>query len=263
MKKIITTVLILSVASWMLAGCQTQSTLSTGPNRGLPDTGPNLKEAAEKRRTLGLKYLELGNYQRAKINLEKALRYEPDSAENQAAMGYYFQVVREFDKAEQHFREALSLAPNDGGILNLYGTFLCAAERYAAAERYFLKAIEAPGYANIAQTYENAGVCALRAGNKEVAEEYFEKALNHNPESPTALLGLAKFRFEQNRLIEARSLLKEHLKVAPVSAEALWLGVQIEERLGDKDAMASYALKLTGLFPNSPEAKAYRQWRQK
>ena len=40
------------------------------------------------------------------------------------------------------------------------------------------------------------------------------------------------------------------------SAEALWLAVNVERRLGDREAEASYGLQLRRNYPNSPETQA-------
>jgi type IV pilus assembly protein PilF len=225
-------------------------------------SSPQLEKAAQIRLTLGLRYLQMGQFERAKVNLEKALTYEPDSAQVQVGMGYYYQQVREYGQAEKHYRKALSLEPKNGDILNTYGSFLCEAGRYEEADEAFTKAVRMPGYANLGATFENAGMCALKAGKPQVAEAYFVKALNHNPELAKSLLAMARMNLQRGQLIEARTYLQRHLAVAPVSPEALWLGIQIERQLGDADALASYALKLKGLFPESEEAKLYAKSEQ-
>jgi type IV pilus assembly protein PilF len=46
------------------------------------------------------------------------------------------------------------------------------------------------------------------------------------------------------------------MQAAAATAEALWLGVRVERRLGDRNSEASYALQLRNKFPNSREARA-------
>ncbi|NNG13883.1 MAG: type IV pilus biogenesis/stability protein PilW, partial [Gammaproteobacteria bacterium] len=41
--------------------------------------------------------------------------------------------------------------------------------------------------------------------------------------------------------------------------QGLWLGIQIERKMGDKDAVASYALSLRKQFPDSEEAHLLRE----
>jgi type IV pilus assembly protein PilF len=48
--------------------------------------------------------------------------------------------------------------------------------------------------------------------------------------------------------------------VSTPGAESLWLGVRIENALGDTSAAGGYALKLRNNFPNSREAESLREW---
>jgi type IV pilus assembly protein PilF len=43
--------------------------------------------------------------------------------------------------------------------------------------------------------------------------------------------------------------------VSAPGPEALWLGVRVENRLGDRDSEASYAAQLHRRFPESNETK--------
>jgi len=41
------------------------------------------------------------------------------------------------------------------------------------------------------------------------------------------------------------------------NAQSLWLGIRIERRMGDQNALASYELALKRLYPDSEEYKAW------
>lgn len=53
----------------------------------------NSTEAAEARITLGLGYLQAGQWQRAKENLDLALKYAPKYYRAQNAMAFYYQKL--------------------------------------------------------------------------------------------------------------------------------------------------------------------------
>ena len=55
-------------------------------------------------------------------------------------------------------------------------------------------------------------------------------------------------------LIVVSSDLQRYLAVARHSAGSLWLGIRIEQQLGDNDALSSYMLSLKNNFPDSKEA---------
>jgi type IV pilus assembly protein PilF len=252
-------VVVLLLGLVALSGCVTRSTTSKTPNDEMVvSKGPDLNEAAEQRLNLGLRYLQSGQIERAKYNLDKAIKYAPDKASVQIGLAYYYEQVKEPVLAEKHYQRAIRIDGKNGDNLNLYGSFLCSEKKYKLADRQFNKAVKQPKYANVAATYENAGVCAKRAGNIAKSEDYFDKALAHNPKSSRSLLEKASFLFENKKLFKARAFLSRHLAVSKPTAQSLWLGIQIERVMGDTDALSSYELNLTGLFPASDEAELYR-----
>ena len=129
--------------------------------------------------SLGLTYLQNNNYSQAKKNLDKALAFDPRSADVQYAMAYYYQLVGDNQRAEEFYEAAIDLAPNNGDIANSYGAFKCQNGQYEDAKAYFFDAINNRLYANAAQTYENLALCAQSQGNLEEATDYFKEALKH------------------------------------------------------------------------------------
>ncbi len=249
--------LLLSII-W-LSGCVTQTTTSKTPSDDVViRKGPDLNEAAEQRLNLGLRYLQSGQIERAKHNLDKALQHAPNKASVQIGLAYYYQQVKEPQLAKKHYQRALRIDDNNGDYHNLYGSFLCDQKQYKLAEKHFMEAVDQPKYANVAATYENAGVCAKRAGKLRKAEDFFDKALDHNPKISRSLLEKAEFLFSKKKLFRARAFLSRHFAVSKPSAQSLWLGIQIETVMGDTDALSSYGLQLTGLYPESEEADLYR-----
>lgn len=258
-------VLILSAVICGLAGCATERVEITNPQAVNEDNSPNVRkqpepnwtEAAEKRLSLGLQYLEQGNTARAKANLDKALKYKPDLPEVQYGMGYYYQRVNEPGLAEERYKRAISLAPRNGKALNIYGAFLCEQGRYKDAEEYFMQAVKAPDYNQQAGTLENAGLCALKAGDKALAESHFNKSLSYNPEQARALVELGNLALEKGNLVKAQGYFKSYQLANRPTPSSLLLGIQLARLTGDKDAYASYSLLLTRQFPQSDEAKQF------
>ncbi len=251
--------LFLLMASLFLTGCVSQTSIKDSPNaEPIVKKGPDLNEAAEQRLNLGLRYLQAGHIERAKHNLDKAYKHAPNKASVHIGLAYYYEQVKDSKLASEHYRTALKIDSKNGDYLNLYGSFLCGQKDYKNANKNFMKAVKQPHYANAAATYENAGICAKRSGDLKRAEGYFDRALDHNPKISTSLLEKAEILFSQKRLFKARTFLKRHFAVTSSSPQALWLGIQIEKVMGDTDALASYGLKLMGMFPESDEADLYR-----
>jgi type IV pilus assembly protein PilF len=160
-------------------------------------------------------------------------------------------------RAEQSFRRALSINPQDSDAHNNYGWFLCQRKRNEEGIKHFMTALKNPLYASPEKSYINAGICARGRGDDKGAAEYFERALQVQPQQPQALYQLADLAFRRNALPEARMFLTRLSRSGTTfNAEALWLAVRVERALGDKDAEASYGAQLRRNFPNSRETQA-------
>ncbi|MBI2379756.1 MAG: type IV pilus biogenesis/stability protein PilW [Gammaproteobacteria bacterium] len=262
----------------ILAGCATERVEVSGPRaqrdsdsaseeqeRYSPDVRkapePNWEQAAKDRLNLGLQYLDKGQIARAKRNLDLAIKYKPDLPEVQYGMGYYYQRVKETNLAEQYFRKAISVAPKNANAHNIYGAFLCEQERYEDAEDHFQDAMAARDYDQQTLTLENAGICALKAGEAAKAEAHFLRALSYNPGQGRPLLELGNLELERGQVLKAQDYLKRYLADNRHTPRSLWLGIRVARQTGDNNAYASYALLLTQQYGQSEEAQLFQQAR--
>ena len=215
------------------------------------------QEAAKTRVSLGLTYLKNGNYSQAKQNLDKALAFAPRLAETHYGLAYYYQVVGESERADESYQTAMSLAPRDANIANSYGAFLCQDGRYDEAKRFFMQAVNAKQYANSAETYENMALCAQSQGEGEDAIEYLNSALKHQPGRAKTLFILTEMYVATEQYGLAAETLRRYEKVARVSADSLWMAIEIAKGQGDLRAANGYGDMLLRMYPNSPLARLY------
>lgn len=215
------------------------------------------QEAAKTRVSLGLTYLKNGNYSQAKQNLDKALAFAPRLAETHYGLAYYYQVVGESERADESYQTAMSLAPRDANIANSYGAFLCQDGRYEEAKRFFMQAVNAKQYANSAETYENMALCAQSQGEGEDAIEYLNSALKHQPGRAKTLFILTEMYVATEQYELAAETLRRYEKVARVSADSLWMAIEIAKGQGDLRAANGYGDMLLRMYPNSPLARLY------
>ncbi|MCC7081556.1 MAG: type IV pilus biogenesis/stability protein PilW [Burkholderiales bacterium] len=212
---------------------------------------------AELHTQLGAGYFELRNYAVALEELNEALRADPNHSPAYNMLGLVYMALREDAAAEQNFTHALRLNPVDSDANNNYGWFLCQRQRYAEGIKYFLDAIKNPLYQTPDKSFVNAGLCARTSGDDAAAEQYFKRALSAQPVQPTALYQLADLAFKRNDIAAAKTYVTRLNQTGTtLGAEALWLALRIERRLGDRDAEASYGLQLRRNFPNSRETQA-------
>lgn len=204
---------------------------------------------------LGLGYLRQGRIEGALEKLQKALEAVPDYPEAHSSIALVYERMGENEKAETHYERALELKPEDGSIHNNYAVFLCRVGKFDQAEPHFLSAIKARGYRTPERALENLGMCAMGDGKMEKAETYLRKALQMNPRLPGALLEMARISYEKKRFLSGRAYLQRYQEIAPLGPDGLWLGIQVEEALGDKDMAREYSLRLRRQFPDSDELK--------
>ena len=215
------------------------------------------EEAAKTRMSLGLTYLQNNNYTQAKKNLDKALEFNPRSADVQFAMAYYYQLVGDNLRAEEYYETAIDLAPNNGDIANSYGAFKCQNGEYEKAKAYFFDAINNRLYANAAQTYENLALCAQSQGKLDEAIGYFQEALKHQPARGKSLFLLSELYTVSEQWELAESTLRIYERVAKVTPDSLWLAYEIAKGKGDLETAKGYGEMMMSLFPESELTKRY------
>ncbi len=239
--------------SWWVVACLVL-TLS-GCNQSNVKRGDDKTSPAAANVELGVLYMREGKKNVAMDVLQKALKQDPNSADAHNAIGVLYESLGETDKADTHFKRALSLNSKDSQAHNNYGTFLCRNQRADEAEKHYLAAAANPLYETPELSYTNAGSCAYNAKDTAKAEQYWRKALELNAQFSPALLQMARLNVNQKNYMSARAYLQRFHAVARPSPESLWLGIQTERVLGDKNAEASYSMLLKNGFPDSPQAK--------
>ncbi|EKO3643949.1 type IV pilus biogenesis/stability protein PilW [Vibrio metschnikovii] len=231
----------LGISVLWLSGCVTMTEQGQAELRSTPI------EMAESRIALGLGYLEQGNRVKARQSLQKALQHAPHYYRAQLSMAHYFEIVGENETAQQLYQTALREHPRNGNVLNNYGAFLCKQGEYSRADQYFMRAVEQPYYYLIPASYENAGFCALKSGDKQKAHYYFERSLNHDPNRARSILQLAKLEIDDDQFIPARLRLMKFHQQYGYQKTSLELLIELEKRSGNPALENKYQALLAEL----------------
>jgi len=229
----------------------------TGGGRNLPSTDP--RNRARIHTELGAMYYQAGNMSVALDELRVAINADSSYFQAYSIRGLVHGSLKEYGKAEEDFRRALSIAPNDPEVNNNYGWFLCETGKERQSIAYFLNALKSPLYETPDRAYTNAGTCALKAGDLDGAQGYLLQAMQLSRDGGlNARFQLARLFYLRGNLEESRIYLADVLKMMePPSAEALWLGVRVERRLGNRGAESGYAAQLRSRYPASPEYQEF------
>jgi type IV pilus assembly protein PilF len=251
-----------------LAACQSNpfapSPAPTPPSPRLqPAQAPRIQqqEATPRQRAEAHVELAAGYYERAQfdVSLEElgiAARIDPTFARIHSIYGLVYATIGELPKAEASFRRALELGPNDSEARQNWGWYLCTHGRAKESIAEFEAAIRDPLYRTPEIALVNAGKCSVSIGDSSAADQYFRRALQLRPNDPQAAYNLALLSYRGQRLADARALMRIVMQHNAPASEALFLGMCVEQKLGDAQAEQSYALQLRNRFPDSAEAKA-------
>ncbi len=254
--------LVVCLLTAALAGCAgTAGTGSTSELKTASDL-TTIDKRANIRLQLAVGYYQSGNYEVALDEIKKALAADPDLADAYSVRALIYTAMDEKPLAEENYLRAMRLAPGNAEFQNNYGTFLCQTGRFAPAMAQFETALKNPKYTSPVKAMANAGGCAMKMKQYDVAERYFTSALRLDPDFPTVQAGLARVAFQRRDYARAgfyMNMLKAQTKPEAMSAEALWLAIRIERKLGENDSATTLATQLRRRHPNSPEFAAFQR----
>ena len=242
-----------------LAGCASKP---AAPPQPAPDPTPiKAQEATPQQRAVIRTELAAGYYERGQMDialeeLGAAKALDPSYPKLYNIYGLVYAMLGDREKAEESFRQAIGRAPNDSEIRANWGAYLCATGRAREALPELEQVLRDPLYKSPEIALINAGKCSAALGQTKAADDYFRRALSASPGNPIAAYNLALLAYRESRVGEARAWMRPVMQQAAPPPEALYLGVCIERKQGDREAERSYESQLRNRWPDSPEAKA-------
>ena len=247
MKKLL--VLFVSLMAVLISGCETQQVR--------PQHESNIHtqkdSPADVYVSLGVEYMNRGLNDVALEKLKRAIQVDPRSSDANNVIAVLYDRLGESSLAGVHYKRAVQLEPNNSSAQNNYARYLCGVKDYESADRHFLQALKNPLYKSPLLALTNAGTCATKAGKYDDADKYFRTALQRNKRFSPALFQMAKLKYEQKNYLSVRAYLQRFTLAQKITPASLWLSIQTEDKLGDKNSVASSVLKLQQLFPDSHE----------
>ncbi len=208
---------------------------------------------------LGSLYLQDNRFAVALEEARIAIKAAPNYAPAYNLLGLTHMLMNEQKLAEENFGEALRYAPGDPEIFNTYGWFLCQTGREKQSLEYFLASARNPLYQTPSKPLANAGICAIRLKDTKAGEDYLVRALKLDSGNTTALYWLAELAYRQGRYAEARQSIADLEKATELPADATWLALRIERKLGNRDGEARQTGRLKRVFPTSAETRKLQQ----
>jgi type IV pilus assembly protein PilF len=245
----------------LLTGCAGQHNVSSSAN-GKSDLvtesdEPDSRRRARLRLELATGYFEQGQTNVALDELKQALNADPSFADAYNLRGLVYMRLNDIPLAEESFRRALVLNPRDAGVAHNYGWLLCQQARYKESFPLFAQAIANPTYGGQGKSLMTQGICQARAGQKPEAEQSLTRAYQIDAGNPVVGYNLANLLYERGELTRAQFYIRRLNNSELANAETLWLGVKIEQRLNNREAMSQLGDQLTKRYAQSREAGLY------
>jgi len=245
----------------MLAGCVTET---TGGFNVIRSDDQALRDYIQ----LAVGYLESGDLANARRHLDNAKAIDANNSEVFAIWGLVYSREGEPDLADESFRRALRINAGNSQARNNYAAFLFANNRFEDAYRELERVVQDTAYTGRPQAFENLGLAALRLGRTADAEQAFNRAIQLNPNQLRTNLELADLALGKGQVTQARNLYGNYLTLLQFynlghNARSLWVGVQVENALGNSESMQMLGGQLEANFRASAEYQLYQQFLDK
>ena len=246
-----------------MSGCASKSA-GSGPDGSAAEIvtdsdEPELRKRARIRLELAVGYFEQGQTTIALDELKQSIAADPLYSEAYSLRGLIYMRLNDMRYAEESFRKALSISPRDSNVMHNLGWLLCQLTRYPEAQQLFAQALSNPQYGEKAKTFRAQGLCQVRAGQRTEAELSLLKSYEFDAGNPVTAYNLATLLFQRGDFARAQFYVRRLNNSDLANSESLWLGVKVERRMENRDAMQQLAAQLMKRFPQSREAGAYQR----
>lgn len=220
---------------------------------------PDARRRARIRLELAVGYFEQGQTTIALDELKQSIAADPTFGEAYNLRGLIYMRLNDFRFSEESFRKALSINPQNSNVVHNLGWLLCQQARYPESMLMFSQALSNPQYGERAKTLMAQGLCQIGAGQAADAEISLLKSYEFDAGNPVTAYNLAKLLFQRDDFVRARFYVRRLNNSELANAESLWLGVKVERRMNNRDAMLQLATQLQKRFPQSREAASYQR----
>ena len=256
------TILVMT-GSISISGCSTKS-FGVGPDDSraemLTDSDePEVRKRARIRLELAVGYFEQGQTTIALDELKQSIAADPTYGQAYNLRGLIYMRLNDFPFAEESFRKALAIDSRNSNVMHNLGWLLCQQAKYPQAQQLFNQALANPQYEERAKTFRAQGLCQVRAGLRDEAEQSLIKSFELEPGNPVTVYNLATLLFERRDFARAQSYVRRLNNSQLANEESLWLGIKVERRMENREAMLQLADQLEKRFPQSNQTGAYRR----
>jgi type IV pilus assembly protein PilF len=237
-----------------LAGCgSTPSPIGTSTDLVTDSDESGARKRARIRLELAVGYYNNGQTTIALDELKQSINADPGLFEAHNLRGLIYLRLNDAALAEDSFKRALQINPQAGTVQHNYGWLVCQQGRMQEAYKLFTSAIADPNYPDRAKSWMALGVCQAKAGSRSEAESSLLRSYELDAANPVTGYNLALMLFQRGDYVRAQFYVRRINNGEFANAESLWLGIKVERRLDNREAMGQLAVQLKKRFPQSKE----------
>jgi type IV pilus assembly protein PilF len=248
----LTTVAVVSVS-----GCtSTMSGSTMNSDRVTESDEPEARRRARLRLELAVAYFDKGQTTDALDHLKQSIAADPGLFEAYNLRGLIYMRLNDIPLAEESFRRALAINPRAASIQHNYAWMLCQQSRFPESTQLFNTALANPEYGERAKTLMAMGLCQMKGGQFTEAEISFVRSYELDAGNPITAYNLSQLLYQRGEYVRAQFYLRRLNNSELANAESLWLGVKVERRMENRDAMSQLSTQLKKRYPQSRESLA-------
>lgn len=218
-----------------------------------PSDEPEFRKRARTRLELAAGYFSEGKTTVALDEIKLALQLDANYGDAFNMRGLIYQRLGDIGQAESSYRRALQLNPRDPDTMHNYAWMMCQVRRYDESIAMFTQASAMPLYGGQSKTYMTRGICELAAGKADLAERSFARSYELDAANPISGYNLANLLFLRNEMPRAQFYARRLNSSEFSNAETLWLGIKIERKLNNLEAVQQLTTQLRRRYPQSKE----------
>ena len=120
----------------------------------------------------------------------------------------------------------------------------------------FANALGNPTYGDRAKTWMAQGLCQQRGGQMADAENSLLRSYELDAGNPITAYNLSLILYQRGEFVRSQFYVRRLNNSELANSESLWLGIKVERRLENREAMAQLSSQLKKRFPQSREFSA-------
>ncbi len=244
----------------VLTGCASNMTgASTNADLVTDSDESDVRKRARLRLELAVAYFEKGQTTDALDHLKQSILADPTLFEAYNLRGLIYMRLNDVPLAEESFRRALTMNPKAASVQHNYGWLLCQQSRFPESMQLFGAALANPAYGDRAKTWMAQGLCQIKSGQTVDAENSFLRSYELDAGNPITAYNLSSLLYQRGEFVRSQFYVRRLNNSELANAESLWLGIKVERRMENREAMGQLGTQLKKRYPQSREYSAFER----